>query len=120
MALSDPQSITVDGVTYSLPRITSGNNSSTYASSDGTTRLTASHSYGKRIRRVLRLDLDQLIGDNLNPALNIKTSMSNYIVFDIPTYGWTHDQQLEAWRGLKTLAAGTSDSIVNKLLGGEN
>lgn len=119
MALSDPQSITISGTTYSLPKINSGNNSSTYANVDGDIRLTASSAYGKRTRRVLRLDHDVLAPDPLGSFM-VKQSMSNYIVFDTPGYGFTHDEILANWVGLRTLAAASSDSIVSKILGGEN
>jgi len=119
MAFSDPQSVTINSVALSLPRTSAGENKSTYTSADGMTRLTASSAYGKRIRRVLRLDIDNTVPDPYG-STNTKQSMSNYIVFDVPLFGWSHDEILENWRGLKTLAAASSDSIVSKLLGGEN
>jgi len=120
MAFSDPQSITVAGVTTPLPRVNVGQNKAEYLSSDGLIKLTASHAYGRRNRRVLRVDHSKITSDPFIPTQNSKVSMSNYIVFDIPPAGYTNAQVKEVYDGLKALAALTSDALITKLLGGES
>lgn len=120
MAFTDPQSITIAGVTTPLPRTDVGSHKSEYQSSDGLITLTASHALGRRTRRVLRIDHSKLTADPFIPAQNSKVSMSNYIVFDVPIAGYTNAQQLEVYTGFKTLFTATSDALITKLLGGES
>lgn len=120
MSFTDPQSITIAGVTTPLPRVETGKNESSYLSSDGLIRLSASSAYGKRTRRVLRVDHSKLTADPFIPAQNTKVSMSCYMVFDVPVAGYTNAQQLEVYTGFKTAFTATSDALITKLLGGES
>lgn len=120
MAFSDPQSVTISGTAISLPRVTSGNNESQYLSSDGLVKLTASSAYGRRTRRVLRLDHSKIAPDVFIPSSNVKVSMSNYIVFDVPIAGYTNAEALAVYAGFKGAFTATSDALITKLLGGEN
>lgn len=120
MAFSDPQSITISAVTSPLPRITTGENASTYSSSDGLIDLSASHAYGRRIRRVLRLDHSKISADVYLPASNVQQTMSNYMVFDVPVVGYTNAEIKAVYTGFKTLYTASSDALIDKLLGGEN
>jgi hypothetical protein len=120
MAFSDPQSVTISGTAVSLPRVNVGNNGSEYLSSDGLVKLSASNSYGKRTRRVLRLDHAKITADPYIPAQNAKVSMSNYIVFDVPVVGYTNAEALAVYAGFKAAFTATSDALITKLLGGES
>jgi hypothetical protein len=120
MAFTDPQSITISGSTIALPRVSTGVGQSTYQSADGLVALTASSAYGRRTRRVLRLDHSKLTADPFIPAQNTKVSMSNYIVFDVPVAGYTNTEALAVYTGLKTLYTAASDALIVKLLGGES
>lgn len=120
MAFSDPQSITINGSTISLPRVSSGIGSSDYMSSDGLVKLSAQHAYGRRTRRVLRLDHSKITSDPFIPTQNTKVSMSNYIVFDVPVAGYSNTEAMQVYSGFKALFTGTSDALVTKLLGGES
>lgn len=120
MAFSDPQSVTISGTAISLPRVNVGNNGSEYLSSDGLVKLSASNSYGKRTRRVLRLDHAKITADPYIPAQNAKVSMSNYIVFDVPVVGYTNAEALAVYAGFKAAFTATSDALITKLLGGES
>lgn len=120
MAFTDPQSITIAGVTSSLPRVSTGSGQSWYQSADGLIRLTASSQYGKRTRRVLRIDHSKVSPDTFIPTQNVKQSMSNFLVFDLPPAGYTNAQALEVYAGFKTLFTATSDALITKLLGGES
>jgi len=120
MSLTDPQSITISAVTTPLPRVSTGKNVAEYLSADGLIRLTLSHVYGRRTRRVLRLDHSKLTADPFIPAQNTKVSMSNYMVFDVPPAGYTNAEELAVYTGLKTLFTASSDAVISKLLGGES
>jgi len=120
MSLTDPQSITISGVTTPLPRVSLGKNQSEYLSADGLIKLSASNAYGRRTRRVLRLDHSKLTADPFIPANNTKVSMSNYIVFDVPVAGYTLADAQAVYTGLKTLFTASSDAVIVKLLGGES
>lgn len=120
MSFPDPQSVTIAGVTTSLPRVNVGNNGSDYLSADGLIKLTASNAYGRRTRRVLRLDHSKITSDPFIPAQNTKVSMSNYIVFDVPPAGYSNTQVLEVYEGLELLLTASSSALITKLVGGES
>jgi len=119
MAYSDPQSVTISGTAISLPRVSTGKNESTYQSADGLVKLSAQHAYGRRTRRVLRLDHSKIAADPFT-AENALFSMSNYIVFDVPPSGYTNTEALAVYSGFKTAFTATSDALITKLLGGES
>jgi hypothetical protein len=120
MSFTDPLSITIRGVTTPLPRTSVEDEKSEYHSADGLIVVTASHDVGKRTRRMLRLDTSKLTADPFKPAENVKVSMSNYMVFDLPPAGFTNADALAAYTGFKTLFTATSDALIVKLLGGES
>jgi len=120
MSFADPQTITISAVTTPLPRTNVDESSSDYTSADGLIKLGASHAYGKRYRRVLRLDVSKLTADPFKPTENVKVSMSNYIVFDIPQAGFTNAEALAVYTGFKTQFTASSDALITKLLGGES
>jgi hypothetical protein len=120
MSLADPQTVTIGGTTTPLPRVSVGDDMSEYQSGDGLIKLTASHNYGKRTRRMVRLDTSKMTADPFRPAENVKVSMSVYSVVDLPPAGWTAAEQLAAWIGFRTQLVASSDAIIVKLLGGES
>lgn len=120
MAFTDPQSITINAVPISLPRVNVGNNGAEYLSADGLVRLSASHAYGKRTRRVLRVDHSKITADPFIPTQNAKVSMSNYIVFDVPAVGYSSAEVSQVYEGLELLLTANSSALVTKLLGGES
>jgi hypothetical protein len=120
MAFTDPLSVTISGSAISLPRVDTGDNQSSYQSSDGLVKVAASNAYGRRTRRVLRIDHAKLTPDPFIPANNSKVSMSNYIVFDVPPAGYTNTEVLAVYTGFKTMFTASTDALIVKLLGGEN
>jgi hypothetical protein len=120
MSFSDPLSITVSGTTTALPRVSVGEDKSEYQSGDGLIQLSASHDYGKRTRRVLRIDTSKLTADPFRPDENVQVSMSHYLVFDLPKAGYTPAEALAVYQGFKTLLIASSDAMIVKLLGGES
>jgi hypothetical protein len=120
MAFTDPQSITISGSAIALPRVSTGQGTSSYTSADGLVTLTASHANGRRTRRVLRIDHSKITTDPFIPTQNTKVSMSNYMVFDVPPAGYSNTEALAVYSGFKALFTATSDSLIVKLLGGES
>jgi len=120
MAFSDPQSVTISGSAISLPRVSSGQDESTYRSGDGLVDLVASSAYGNRTRRVLRLDHKKITADPFIPAQNREVSMSNYMVFDVPSVGYTNAEIKAVYVGFNSLYTASTHALIDKLLGGES
>lgn len=120
MSLADPQSITLTSGAVSLPRTSAGTNGSAYTSSDGATRFTVSHQYGKRTRRTARVTSEKITTDPLTTGVNVRVNASAYVVLDVPPAGFTAAEQKDLLVGLATwLTAATAANAV-KLVGGEN
>jgi hypothetical protein len=120
MSFTEPLSVTISGTTTPLPRTSVGTNQSEYTSANGLIVVKASHTYGKRTRRMLRIDTSKLSPDVLQPTINAKKSMSLYMVFDTPDEGFDNVEELAVYQGFKTLITATSDDMIKKLLGGES
>lgn len=120
MSFSDPQSVTIAAVAVPLPRTSSGANAGAFSSNDGLVRLTVSSQYGKRQRRTLRLEHAKIAADPLAAGINVKSSMSCYIVVDSPLTGYSVAQQKEVVDALVAYLAATTGARITQLLGGEN
>lgn len=120
MALSDPQSVTINSVAVSLPRTSSAVNAGTFKSNDALVAETVSHQYGKRNRHMFRIDHSKIAPDPLISAQNIKHSFSCYVVFDAPVTGYTVAEQKAIYDGFAAQLAASSGALVTKVLGGEN
>jgi len=121
MAFADPQSVTINAVAVSLPRISSDRNSGVFQKDDATVKLTVSHSYGKgRARRMLRLDHSKIAADPLLAGVNVKKTTSVYMVVDVPETGYTITEQKQIVDALTAYLTATSGARATQLLGGEN
>lgn len=120
MAFTDPLSITINAVPYTLPKTSVSGDDTSYQTSDGLIVVKASHDYGKRNRHLLRIDHSKLTSDPYKPADNVKVGMSVYTVFDMPIAGYTATEALQIYQGWKTWHAASSDAVITKLLGGES
>jgi len=109
--------VTVNGVAQSLPRTTSGSNQSEYTTADGLYKLKISSSYGKRNRRVVRLEQSKVAADPFASGLNKQYSMSTFLVIDTPPTGYTNT---ELGYIIQALVAWLSSANVAKVLGGES
>lgn len=119
MAFADPQSVTINAVANTLPRISSGENRGVFQKDDGTVKMTVSHSYGKTTRRVVRLDHSKIAVDVFT-ADNARFSMAAYLVVDVPTTGYTVAEQKQIVDALTSFLTASSGAKVTQLLGGEN
>jgi len=120
MAFADPQSVTINAVPISLPRIAAGVGSGAFQSADGATKLSISNSYGKRTRRMARIDVQKNAADPLNPTSNLPYNMACYVVVDVPLFGYTVAEQKQVVDGLSLYLSASSGARVTQLLGGEN
>jgi len=120
MAFSDPQSVKIAGSTISLPRVTTGDLSSSYLSADGLTRVTISSVEKRRKRHTFRLDVQKITADPFIPAQNTTVSMSTYIVVDRPVAGYSNEDALNAVKGLLEVLSATEYAAVKKLVAFES
>lgn len=120
MAFADPQSVTISGVTTSLPRVQILPNGSVYHSADGNIRLTITSQNKRRYRRTIRLETSKVAGDPLVPATNTVFSMTVYTVIDFPKVGYDTAQTKAVVDGLAALMSASSGAATTKLIGGEN
>jgi len=111
-----------------LPRVSQQGSVSVYQAgpltggqSGGLLKVTASHQFGRRIRRVLRCDYSDNAGSTLITGTTSPRSMSAYVVFDIPPSGqFSSADQAALFNGLKGTWSASTDAILLKLLGGES
>lgn len=116
MSFADPQSITINAVPYSLPRVQIGSSECTYKNADGTVSLRISHQENKgRVRRLVRVDQTIIANDPLTSEPDYQTA-GVYIVVDEPKVGFT-DVQLDNL--VDALIAWFSTANIAKILGSE-
>lgn len=118
MAFADPQTFNA----LTLARTGFANNSSdpsTFTTSDGTSKLSIQHNYGKRTRRTIRIDFSKIAADPLISSQNIKYSMSAYLVVDIPITGFTVAEAKAQVDALTAYLTASTGARVTQLLGGE-
>lgn len=128
---TDPLSLTpgalFDAGAVSLPRVSQLGSVSAYqagplsVNAGSLLRVSASHQYGKRTRRVLRCDYSDNAGSTLVSGTTSPRSMSCYVVFDIPSAGqFTVAGQLALFNGLKGTWSASTDALMTKFLNGES
>lgn len=115
---TDPQSVVINAVPVSLPRVSMQGRSGTYESADGALTLTISHANNKRARSVVRLDRKKVGADALNPATNKQYTSSVYLVVDYPFTGFTDTELSHDVKGITDLFDGAG--FTAKFLGQES
>lgn len=118
---ADPQSITVNAVAQSMPRVTTDGQKSIYRKSDGTFTLTISHipsgkGSDQRVRSMVRVDQIAVVPDPLT-AVNDYETLSIYFVIDRPLVGFTSTQVDQLMAGLEGWIDTTS---IGKVFGQES
>lgn len=99
---ADPQSVTVNAVAKSMPRVSSSGLKSEYLKDDEEFKLTISHQKSnKRIRSMVRIDQRAVVPDPLT-AVNDYENLGFYFVIDRPEVGFTSTQVDYLVQGLKT------------------
>lgn len=116
---SDPQSVTINAVANSLPRVSAGANSGIFRKDDGTVKLTITHAENKRNRRLVRLDHNKLAADPYITGNQDPVDMAVYAVFDVPLLGYTVAEQKQVADGFFAYLTASSGAAITKILGGE-
>jgi len=120
MAFSDPQSVTINAVANSLPRVSNVGSTSIYRKDDGTVDLTVMHSGTKRFRRAIRLHHTKVAADPFAAGINKSYDMSVTLAVDVPPIGYTIAEQKQIVDSLVAYLSATSGARVTQLLGAEN
>lgn len=114
---ADPQSVTVNAVAVSLPKIAGVGQKSTYRSATGEWELTISHDEKSRHRRVMALTQKIVAADPFLSDVNRTYTQTWTLVGNIPPVGFTAAQQDYAAQALVDFA---SDATIDKLIAGES
>lgn len=120
MALSDPQSVTVNAVARSLPRILTGTPIGTFVTADGVTTLTVDPS-GTKARKISKAAIRENV--NVTDAVTGLVSVQNHsftIIANRPKTGISDTVAEQLASGLIAWATAGSNANLKKLLAGEN
>lgn len=118
MALADPQSLTVDGNSVSLPRTGLSLVEGSFRDATGQINLTVQHNGSKNRRRhVVKVQKTDIVSDPLIPSQNIPTSYSAHLVVDVPVSGVTIEDAQDIADALVAWATPTN---IAKVLAGES
>jgi len=119
---TEPQTVTINAVPNSLNRIPAGPNTGILQKDDGNLKLSISHSYGNRTRRVARIDHRTIVSDPLNPTQNKPYNAAVYLVIDLPANGagYTVTTSKQIVDGFTAWLTASSGANVTKVLGGES
>jgi hypothetical protein len=121
MAFADPQSVTINAVAQTLPRISSEKNAGAFQKDDATVKLAVSHAYAKgRARRMVRLDHAKIAADPLMASVNVRLNGAVYLVTDFPDVGYTVAEAKQIVDALTAYLTASSGARATQLLGGEN
>lgn len=115
---ADPQSVTINAIAQSMPRVSQKDRSAVYMKGDQSYTLTISHTAGSKghVRSLVRLDQRAVVTNPLD-STNDYDTMSFYVVLDRPTYGFT---QVQAEQLVAGFNAWLSTGNVDKLWGQES
>lgn len=125
MAFADPQSLTINAVPVSLPRVTSPDvGSGRFAAPDTSIVMTITQQDARRRRQTVRVQSNKTVPDSLNPTNNVDVSMSVTLVVDAPgtrSAGvFTLTEKKYIVDALVAYLAASSGAKVTQLLGGES
>lgn len=121
MALADPQSVTINAVAQTLPRVATLQNQSEYVKDDGNVRLSITHQYGRRTRRLVRLQHRKIAADPLTAGINVEASMSVTLMIDTPRIGfYSNTEAKQIVDALTAYLTASSGAKVTSVLGGES
>ncbi len=120
MAFTDPQTITVDAVAYSLPRVLDKSGMGRFVSADGTYTLELAPTNGKTKVRVLRLRHSKVASDPLVATTNVRVSDLISLTVIRPLDGYSDAEVVKQIKGLIALLTASTDAALIKFVAGEN
>jgi hypothetical protein len=121
VALSDPQSITIDGTAISLPRVYTGTKQGSFVSADGKTRLIVDPTSTKtRNRKAIRLYQDKVTADPLVSTTNVRVGDMISLIIDRPLEGYSDAEIEKQVVGLLNALTASTNALLKKIIAGEN
>lgn len=117
---ADPQSVTINAVANSLPRTQAGVDAGLFSKDDGNVKLTVRHTYGNRVRRLVRLDQRKVAADPLATGYNKEYSQACYLVIDHPGVGFSLTEIKYLVDALTLWLTTSSGANATKVIGGES
>ena len=121
MAYNDPQSITVDGVAASLPRVLTGTTVGKFVSANADKELTIDpRGSAKRRRNVARFFTKRVVVYPLGSGLSTQVQSMVSITIDRPNSGVTDADVEKDLLGLIAWLTASTNANLKKLVAGEN
>lgn len=117
---ADPQSVTINAVAQTLPRVQAGVDAGVFSKDDANVKLNIKHTYGSRVRRLVRLDYRKVAADPLATGYNKEYTMSSYLVIDHPSVGFSNAEIKYVVDALSAWLTASSGANVTKVIGGES
>lgn len=121
MAFADPQSITIDGVTTSLPRVLTNTGQGLFVSADGNIQLEVVPKNGPSTKsRIMRLRTSKITSDPLVSTTNVRVKDLVSLTIIRPNDGYADAEILKQVKGFIALLTASTDAALIKLIAGEN
>lgn len=117
--LTDPQSITVNGVAISLPRTSEVGNYADYTASNDSASLRILQSKSGKTRRTAVVFRQNKIAADPLTAINQRIASQVSITFTSPIDGFTITELANQFLGLSSALSASSAANLVKILGGE-
>lgn len=115
---ADPQSLTVNAVAKSLPRVSTQGRTSKYENPTEGLTLDVNHRITKtQTSRLVKVTKTKIAADPLDPTVNQSYSMSAHVVINTPVSGFTDAEQLQIVKALKDFL---TDANIGKITSGES
>jgi len=119
MAFNDPQVVTFNAVATSLFRTGFGVHSGEFTKDDGLLKLSVSHSFGKKTRRLIQLDHSKIAADPLQASVNVRLGARAYMVVETPPYGYNVAESKQIVDALTGYLSASTGARATQWLGGE-
>lgn len=116
------QTITINAVPHSVPRVSSGVSSSKFRKDNGDLTMIVSHQKGRggrTVRSMIRLDHRKVAQDPMVTAQNLQYSMSTWLALEKPEVGYTVAEAKQIVDGFIAALNASTGLLITKLLGEE-
>jgi len=121
MAYTDPQTITVDAVPYTLPRVITGTTVGRFVSADAVREITVDpRGTAKRRRNVGRFFTKRNVVDPLIAGVSTQVQSMVSVTIDRPLTGVTDADVEKDFTGYIAWLTASSNANLKKLIAGEN
>lgn len=116
------QTVTINAVPHTVPRVSSGVSSSKFREDDGELVLTVSHQKGRggrTVRSMIRLDHKKVAADPMITAQNLQYNFSTWLALEKPEVGYTVVEAKQIVDGFIAALNASSGLLITKILGEE-